>query len=53
MAEALKQPIRNVIENKLGSHDTCGHIIAKIEEEGSFYAGFDVKKGNNLMCNIV
>jgi chaperonin GroEL len=43
MQEALKIPIRNVIENKLGF--TCGHILAKIEEEGSFYAGFDVKKG--------
>ena len=43
MQEALKRPIRNVIENKLDLN--CGQIIAKIDEEGSFYTGFDVKKG--------
>lgn len=41
MQEALKRPIRAVIENKTG--ETCGHIIEKIEKEGSFFAGYDVK----------
>ena len=41
LQEALKRPIRAVIENKTG--ETCGHIIEKIEREGSFFAGYDVK----------
>ena len=42
LQEALKRPIRAVIENKTG--EPCGHIIEKIESEGSFFAGYDVKK---------
>ncbi len=45
MHEALKRPIRAVIENKTG--ETCGHIIEKIEREGSFFAGYDVKNCKN------
>jgi chaperonin GroEL (HSP60 family) len=44
MHEALKRPIRAVIENKTG--ETCGHILEKIEKEGNFFAGYDVKNCN-------
>jgi len=43
MQEALRCPIRYVIENKTG--ESCGHIIEKIENEGNFFAGYDVKNG--------
>ncbi len=43
MQEALKCPIRYVIENKTG--ESCGHILEKIENEGNFFAGYDVKNG--------
>lgn len=43
LSAALKSPIRNVIENKLAID--CGHIINKIDQEGNFFAGFDVKRG--------
>ena len=46
MQEALKRPIRAVIENKIG--EDCGHIISKIDKEDDFYTGFDVKRGNEI-----
>lgn len=50
MQEALKRPIRAVIENKLG--ESCGHIIEKIESEGNFFAGYDVKNGIDLFRKL-
>ena len=44
MEQALKQPIRCIIENKTG--ENCGYILEKIESEGNFFAGYDVKNGN-------
>lgn len=43
MEQALKQPIRHIIENKTG--ENCGYILEKIESEGNFFAGYDVKNG--------
>ena len=50
MSEALKRPIRCIIQNKTAAD--CGFIIEKIDEEGSFFAGFDVKKGNRSFVVI-
>ena len=50
MHEALKRPIRAVIENKTG--ETCGHILEKIEREGNFFAGYDVKNCNRTICYL-
>ena len=45
MEQALKAPIRFVIENKLGTK--AAPIIDKINQEGNFFAGYDVKQGMN------
>ena len=47
MEQALKQPIRHIIENKTG--ENCGYILEKIESEGNFFAGYDVKNGTFII----
>ena len=51
MQEALRQPIRNVIENKIGL--SSGSILQKIDDEGSFYCGFNVAKGKSRIILIL
>ena len=43
VAHALEAPIKKLIENKLGINPAS--IIAKIDEQGEFYYGYDVKRG--------
>lgn len=49
MERALKEPIKFVIENKLGTK--AAPIIDKIDQEGNFFAGYDVKQGITLPIN--
>ena len=39
-----------VITNKLGKD--CGNIISRIENEGSFFTGYDVKNGISIFILI-
>ena len=47
MAEALKMPLKMVIENKIGKES--GHIINKIEMANNLFFGFDCRKGMYLI----
>ena len=49
LREALKIPIKLVIENKTGLNSAL--IIEKIEAEGSMFTGFDVNR--EVLCDMV
>ena len=51
LADALKMPLKMVIENKIGQD--CGHIINKIESSNNMFAGFDCRKGKILSLLIL